>query len=167
MSVPFLTLCRPFGWPPRLTLTASTDWPPSPPTTRHGPNATRRDAIRQLVKIAKVLGTDELFAYLDKYDLELDPQFDGILGRHSKKAWSKFVTPENRHLVSDEALDFVSKLLRYDHQERLTAQEAMAHPYFAPIRAQAQAAGAGGAAGAATTSEASSKSSASSSSSST
>ena len=23
---------------------------------------------------------------------------------------------------------------RYDHQERLTAQEAMAHPYFAPIR---------------------------------
>ncbi len=70
----------------------------------------------QLVKIAKVLGTDELFAYLDKYDLELDPQFDGILGRHSKKAWSKFVTPESRHLVSDEALDFVGKLLRYDHQ---------------------------------------------------
>lgn len=24
---------------------------------------------------------------------------------------------------------------RYDHQERLTAQEAMAHGYFAPIRA--------------------------------
>jgi hypothetical protein len=32
-----------------------------------------------------VLGTDDLFTYLDKYDLELDPQFDGILGRHSKK----------------------------------------------------------------------------------
>ena len=29
---------------------------------------------------------------------------------------------------------------RYDHQERLTAQEAMAHPYFAPIRAAAAAA---------------------------
>lgn len=35
--------------------------------------------------VYQVLGTDELFAYLDKYDLELDPQFDGILGRHSKK----------------------------------------------------------------------------------
>ena len=34
------------------------------------------------MKIARVLGTDELFAYLDKYDLELDPHFDGILGRH-------------------------------------------------------------------------------------
>lgn len=24
---------------------------------------------------------------------------------------------------------------RYDHQERITAAEAMAHPYFAPVRA--------------------------------
>eukprot|EP00514_Thraustochytrium_sp_LLF1b_P003503 CAMPEP_0184524634 /NCGR_PEP_ID=MMETSP0198_2-20121128/9633_1 /TAXON_ID=1112570 /ORGANISM="Thraustochytrium sp., Strain LLF1b" /LENGTH=346 /DNA_ID=CAMNT_0026915967 /DNA_START=416 /DNA_END=1456 /DNA_ORIENTATION=- len=91
------------------------------------------DNYDQLVKIAKVLGTDELLAYLDKYDLELDPHFDGILGRHSRKPWSKFVTAENDHLISTEALDFLSKLLRYDHQERLTAQEAQAHPYFAVL----------------------------------
>lgn len=70
------------------------------------------DNYDQLVKIAKVLGTEELFHYLDTYDLELDPHFDGILGRHSKKSWQKFITPENQHLVSDEAIDFVSKLLR-------------------------------------------------------
>ncbi|TFJ86085.1 hypothetical protein NSK_002905 [Nannochloropsis salina CCMP1776] len=119
----------------------------------------------QLVKIAKVLGTDDLFAYLEKYDLELDPQFDGILGRHSKKPWQKFVTPENRALVSDEAIDFIGQLLRYDHQERLTAQEAMAHPYFAPVRASAGTGAAGGAA-AATTSEATTSSNKSSGSSS-
>ncbi|KAJ3372182.1 Casein kinase II subunit alpha [Kappamyces sp. JEL0680] len=28
-----------------------------------------------------VLGTDSLFTYLDKYDIELDRQFDDILGR--------------------------------------------------------------------------------------
>ncbi len=112
-----------------------------------------------------MLGTDDLFAYLDKYELELDPQFDGVLGRHSKKAWQKFITPENRALVSDEAIDFVSKLLRYDHQERLTAQEAMAHPYFAPVRANAGAAVGAGAAGA-TTSEATTSSNKSSGSSS-
>lgn len=88
----------------------------------------------QLVKIAKVLGTDALYSYLDKYDLELDPQFDSILGRHTKKPWTKFITSENRHLVSDEAIDFLDRLLRYDHQERLTAKEAMEHPYFEPIR---------------------------------
>ena len=32
-------------------------------------------------QIARVLGTDELTTYLDKYQIELDPQFDGMLGR--------------------------------------------------------------------------------------
>jgi serine/threonine protein kinase len=27
-------------------------------------------------------------------------------------------------------VDFLDKLLRYDHQERLTAREAQSHPYF-------------------------------------
>jgi casein kinase II subunit alpha len=40
------------------------------------------------------------------------------------------VHSENEHLVSPEALDFLDKLLRYDHQDRLTAREAMDHPYF-------------------------------------
>jgi casein kinase II subunit alpha len=124
------------------------------------------DNYDQLVKIAKVLGTNELFAYLEKYDLELDPQFDSILGRHTAKPWAKFVTAENHHLVTKDvsgaqltvlhflsiartharthtttttttahqAIDFLSKLLAYDHQERLTAAEAMAHPYFVAIR---------------------------------
>src|SRR5690349_16431467 len=35
----------------------------------------------QLVKIAKVLGTEDLFDYLDKYEIELDAQYDDILGR--------------------------------------------------------------------------------------
>lgn len=50
--------------------------------------------------------------------------------RHSRKRWERFVHSENQHLVSPEALDFLDKLLRYDHYERLTAREAMEHPYF-------------------------------------
>ena len=91
-----------------------------------------QDNYDQLVRIAKVLGTDELFEYLDKYDIELDPHFDGILGTHTRKPWSKFVTKENRHLVSEEALDFLDRCLRYDHQERSTPKEAMSHPFFIP-----------------------------------
>lgn len=107
----------------------------------------------QLVKIAKVLGTEELFEYLDKYEIELDPQYDEIISRFPRKPWHSFVNAENQRFVSDEAIDFLDKLLRYDHavcsttdfvfftdiltlpQERLTAQEAMAHPYFAGVRA--------------------------------
>lgn len=92
------------------------------------------DNYDQLVKIAKVLGTDELFAYLDKYDIDLDSQFDDILGTHPRKPWTKFITNENEKFVSPEAIDFLDKLLRYDHMERLTPKEAMAHPYFDPVR---------------------------------
>jgi len=95
-----------------------------------------RDNYDQLVKIAKVLGTNDLIKYLEKYDLTLDAHFDGIMGRYTKKAWKRFMTDENRALVSEEAIDLLDKLLQYDHQLRPTAQEAMAHPYFLPIRQQ-------------------------------
>ena len=64
----------------------------------------------------QVLGTDDLFEYLDKYDLELDPHFDGILGRHSKKPLTRFSNKDNQHLVSEEAVDLLGKLLRYVHE---------------------------------------------------
>ncbi|XP_035646761.1 casein kinase II subunit alpha' isoform X1 [Oncorhynchus keta] len=104
-----------------------------------------QDNYDQLVRIAKVLGTDELFGYLRKYHIELDPRFKDLLGQSSfggdytcesfwtRKRWEQFVQTENQHLVSPEALDLLDKLLRYDHQQRLTATEAMEHPYFYPV----------------------------------
>jgi casein kinase II subunit alpha len=97
------------------------------------------DNYDQLVRIAKVLGTDELYAYLSKYRIELDPHLESLVGRHSRKPWSKFVNADNQHLVSSEAIDFLDKLLRYDHQERLTSREAQDEPYFAPVKAGAEA----------------------------
>ena len=92
------------------------------------------DNYDQLVKIAKVLGTDDLFKYIKKYNLKLDSNYDEILGRweegfnkkiikfiiffkyrHSKKAWSKFITLENKNLCSEDALDLLSRMLIYDH----------------------------------------------------
>jgi serine/threonine protein kinase len=130
------------------------------------------DNLDQLVKIAKVLGTEELFEYLDKYDLELDPSYDGIIGRYpSIHLWvyvwydhSLFAgIPESRGIDSlplkmkatstpRQSIywtiycgKFIFRLCRcigsltvcfvsYDHMERLTAQEAMAHRYFKRIR---------------------------------
>ena len=37
--------------------------------------------LNQLVRIAKVLGTDELFGYLHKYHIELDTRFKDLLGQ--------------------------------------------------------------------------------------
>lgn len=40
---------------------------------------------------------------------------------------------DNQRYISNEAIDFLDKLLRYDHQERLTAKEAQHHPYFGEL----------------------------------
>jgi casein kinase II subunit alpha len=86
------------------------------------------------VKIAKVIGTDELFAYIDKYNVTLDSHYDDILTPHPKKPWHKFINSQNEHLVSEEALDLLTKMLRYDHCERITPKDAMEHPYFKPVK---------------------------------
>jgi len=103
------------------------------------------DNTDQLVRIVKVLGSEELDAYLSKYKIKLGRQFDGLIGRSQQKPWGQFVTPGCEHLCSPAALDFCDKLLRYDHQDRLTAKEAMGHPYFegACMQEAAEAAGAG------------------------
>lgn len=91
------------------------------------------DNYDQLVRIAKVLGTAELHEYIRKYNVDLDPRYNELLGRHSRKRWERFITQDNQHLTSPEALDYLDKLLRYDHMERLTAKEAQSHPYFYPV----------------------------------
>lgn len=93
-----------------------------------------------------------------RYDIDLDAAYDDILGRYPKRAWMRFVNTENQRWVSHEvgalgvnllscslikswarftplqAIDFLDHLLRYDHQDRFTAEEAIEHHYFDPVR---------------------------------
>ncbi len=43
-------------------------------------------------------------------------QLESLVGQHGRKPWTRFVNADNQHLVSPEAMDFIDKLLRYDHQ---------------------------------------------------
>ena len=93
-----------------------------------------RDNRDQLVKIAKVLGTKDLRGYIKKYDLRLDPTIEQMLGRYQRKPWKSFVNETNKKYINDDSLDYLDRLLRYDHQDRLTPSESMAHNYFKPVR---------------------------------
>lgn len=87
----------------------------------------------QLVKIARVLGTSGLDKYLNKYGIELEEDYMEEIGRHKRKPWESFVNDKNEDLCSEEALDFLDKLLVYDHAKRILPKEAMLHPYFTPV----------------------------------
>ena len=84
----------------------------------------------QLHKIMQTLGTEKFDAYLQKYTIHFETDRETLLGDYPKRPWVRFVTQETAHLASQDALDLLDKLLRYDHQERPTAREAQAHIYF-------------------------------------
>ncbi|GMM28730.1 casein kinase 2 catalytic subunit [Martiniozyma asiatica (nom. inval.)] len=86
----------------------------------------------QLVKIARVLGFKDLLAYCDKYGIRLQREYEKLINENPKrKNWESFITPENEKLCkSPHVIDLVDNLLVYDHQLRLTAREALAHPFF-------------------------------------
>ncbi len=53
--------------------------------------------------------------------------------RHSKKPWKKFKTPQNEPYATNEAIDLIAQMLYIDHSKRITAKEALTHPYFAEL----------------------------------
>ena len=98
-----------------------------------------RDNYDQLVQIVKVLGTADLMEYLSKYQITLDLSFWELIGEHSRKPWSRFVTNENQSLCNREVIDLIDKMLVYDHSMRILPREAMRHPYFAEVHAEEMA----------------------------
>ncbi|XP_057657915.1 casein kinase II subunit alpha-like isoform X1 [Diorhabda carinulata] len=96
------------------------------------------DNYDQLVRIVKVLGTNELHDYLNKYNITIEKKLYCLLGLHSRKSWQRFVNTENEYLINDQSLNLLECLLKIDHAERITAREALNHKYFAPIRRKIQ-----------------------------
>ena len=61
------------------------------------------------------MGTESLVNYMEKYNLELDEEFEDRLMTYPKRPWPQFINHENHHLVTNEALDFLERCLRYDY----------------------------------------------------
>ena len=87
---------------------------------------------------------------MEKYDIEMETDSDALLRacvrkisrpecrltlyiRWPRQPWTRFTTPDTLPFFTPEAIDLLEKLLRYDHQERLTAREAQAHAYFSKL----------------------------------
>jgi casein kinase II subunit alpha len=91
------------------------------------------DDFDMVAKIAHVLGRADLDAYLAKYGIEIpEPMARGLA--KAPRARKDFAQLFKGRLATPDAVDLVDLCLRYDHMARITADEALEHPYFAPIR---------------------------------
>lgn len=71
-----------------------------------------------LQAIARVLGTQGLLNYVEKYDIETDPDGVDAIPYYEKRNWESFFSEGNERYRSDEAVDLLDRLLRWDHQVR-------------------------------------------------
>ena len=88
-----------------------------------------------ILKIARVLGYPGLKRYLDKYGIPCPKEVKGKLSaeKYPGKKWTDLINSENKDFATSEALDLIYKCIRYDHTERITAKDAMSHPFFSDI----------------------------------
>lgn len=98
-----------------------------------------KDNPDQLATIVKVLGTADLYLYMAKYQIEITSEIRQVIakvlkeGGGAREPWLSLIS-DPTFTPSLEGLDLVSRLLQYDHDLRLTAKEAMQHPFFDLVR---------------------------------
>lgn len=95
-----------------------------------------KDNFDQLVQIVNVLGKEDLMRYCAKYNVTLGPEFEDTIVKANKpkRSWQSLVSSSTQGMCEPVALDLLSRMLVYDHQQRILPAEAMQHPYFDPIR---------------------------------
>ena len=108
----------------------------------------RRDNVDQLLKIACILGTDDLVSYYcQKRNIPLSQEINQVLfprqqqitsqpiPQAQRRSWIPFIPkgiPFDKNYR--QGLDLLDKLLDYNHEARLNAREAMGHVFFDEVR---------------------------------
>lgn len=80
--------------------------------------------------IVEVFGFQRLFKFLNKYSISIadskKKKYFGIAGA----GFQFFVSKNNANNLDEDALDLLDKMLVIDPQDRITAREALKHPFF-------------------------------------
>lgn len=81
-----------------------------------------------------ITGSVELNNYLKKYNIPLDLKLQSLLNGYNRKSWQRYISTEQEHFITEQAIDLLESMLRIDHMERITAREALAHRYFSSLK---------------------------------
>ncbi|KNC51001.1 CMGC/CK2 protein kinase [Thecamonas trahens ATCC 50062] len=83
----------------------------------------RKENINVLVAIVKLMGSDGLFDFVDKYGVRLRDEWDEKLEGYEGSTWDSLVTRKNKSLAVADAIDLLSGILVYDHEHRLNCED--------------------------------------------
>lgn len=90
-----------------------------------------RDNNEVLMKLVHLFGSEPFEEYIKKFGIQVPPSLLAKLQGHKAKGWGVLMKD---HVVDEDALDLLEKMVTIDHTERITAAEAMEHPYFDKLK---------------------------------
>lgn len=93
-----------------------------------------RDNNEMLLRISSLLGGNLLLQYTEKFSLQLPSQIQAKIVDRRKKTWEDLKNEKNENLYDPLAIDLLIKMLTIDHTDRITAADALNHPFFNDVR---------------------------------
>jgi casein kinase II subunit alpha len=84
--------------------------------------------------IATVCGFEVVVNYVEIYGLSVPPMAISMLPSNPSPSWHRIFGVVRSAKKDEIAFDLLKKLLTVDHNARITANEALNHAFFDPIR---------------------------------
>ena len=95
-----------------------------------------RNIDEMIVQVASLCGTSSVLQYADKYGLVVPRGASSSLPPNHGPGWQKAINSIKQHKMDQDAVALLKRLLTVDHEDRITAAEALQHPFFDPIRSE-------------------------------
>ncbi|EAY13868.1 CMGC family protein kinase [Trichomonas vaginalis G3] len=103
--------------------------------TKKSPLFRGRDNSELILRIADFIGSEEIENYLQKYKITISSHdITSRISGHKRRAHEFLKKDDTKNFITPEAEDLLMKMLTVDHQERISAKDAMMHPFFDCVR---------------------------------
>ena len=93
-----------------------------------------RNLDEMVFQVANVCGSVPILLYVDKYGLTLSQQVLSQMPSNQQPGWDRILQSIRPQKMDNDAISLMKKLLTVDHEERISAAEALNEPFFDPIR---------------------------------
>lgn len=91
------------------------------------------DDTDQLIKVAELVGGNGIIEYAKSLCMKLSDSTRAALLKHRGTGWQKFIDKSPADICPPDAIDLLIRMTEIDHRKRVTAKDAMKHPFFAPL----------------------------------
>jgi len=92
-------------------------------------------AVDEMIcSVAALCGTDSIYTYMEKYGLNLSHSALANFPSNPNPTWNKSFNLVRSSKKDELAFDLLKKMLTIDHENRITAHEAISHHFFDTLK---------------------------------